>query len=234
MMLVHHRLPPTLPIAHRLPPTLPIAQELQVQCELIAKRSSARAAASDECRRVAKELAKRRPSLLPHRQPPSLPPRPTTRAARRPYSAPLLLGQMSAAGGRSAWGYFKCTRSLHPETGDVLLRMQPPEDEQQGWPSIAIARPCTRDVLQHGPFAFKLSPSSEVLAHLIVTRLRKALAKVSASCILDKPCSHRPRLCFCRGASVGAAVSICQRLRAGTSLAASLLSASPPTRESKT
>ena len=53
-------------------------------------------------------------------------------------------------------------------------------------------------------------------------------------CFLDKPCSHRPRLCFCRGASVGAAVSICQRLRAGTSLAASLLSASPPTRESKT
>ena len=175
-MLVQHRLPPTLPIAHRLPPTLPIAQELQAQSELIAKRSSARAAASDECRRVAKELAKRRPPLLPHRQPPSLPPRPTIRAARRPSSAPLLLGQMSAAGGRSAWGYFKCTRSLHPETGDVLLRMQPPEDEQQGWPSIAIARPCTRDVLQHGPFAFKLSPSSEVCAHLIVTRLRKALA----------------------------------------------------------
>lgn len=58
----------------------------------------------------------------------------------------------------------------------MLLRMQPPEDELQDWPSIAIARPSTRDVLQHGPFAFKLSPSSEVLAHLIVTRLRKALA----------------------------------------------------------
>jgi len=51
---------------------------------------------------------------------------------------------------------------------------------------------------------------------------------------LDNPCSHRPRLCFCRGASVGAAVSICQRLRVGTSLAVRLLSASPPTRESKT
>lgn len=78
--------------------------------------------------------------------------------------------QTQNACGRSAWGFFSCQRQLDSSTGEALLHTTP----EKG-PPITIARPYTSDLLQHGPFAFKLSPSSEVLAWLVAGPLRASL-----------------------------------------------------------
>jgi len=163
---------------HRAPPTLPLSaiqRELSEQNSLIIHRTAARAAAGELCRRRAREAARHRvPPQLPtaisaHRPPPV---RPTTKVPPRPHSAPVLLRQTLASRGRSPWGFFESRREL-TEGGEALLRTVPPPSH--GGPGIVISRPCTCEVLQFGPFAFKLSPSSEVLAWLVLGRFRASL-----------------------------------------------------------
>ena len=76
---------------------------------------------------------------------------------------------------RSAWGFFTCSY----ESNSLMRIGWPTTAADSGMlPQIALARPTERR-LAYGPFAFKLSPSSEVLAWLLATRFRKFLVGAS-------------------------------------------------------
>ena len=165
-----HRRPPELGWRRR-PPELPLCKELANQRTVIYHRTAARDAASEQCRARAREAAQHRPppplmsASIPKQRHPTL-----LQGISRPPSAELLQRQSQAAGGRSSWGFFACQRELDVNTREALLRIEPPDVmgcDGLSRESISIVRPCTSDVLAYGPFAFKLSPSSEVCAWLV-------------------------------------------------------------------
>lgn len=81
--------------------------------------------------------------------------------------------------GFSPWGFYSCTLSddVSSTGGETVLkvRAKPPHDQL---PELILARPCGAEDkrLAFGPFAFRLSPSSEVLAWLALTMLRPMLS----------------------------------------------------------
>ena len=160
-----------------------------MQAMLVQHRTSARAAAGELCRRRARQAAR-------HHRPP--PPKPLAELStnegalrrnarpmmpRRPRSAPQLASPQTEM---TPWRFFACKRHFDESANENSMLVWPAapssydvsEDfsnvgvAKGSGPPIVLARPCTSELLQHGPFAFKLSPSSEVLAWLVGGALR--------------------------------------------------------------
>ena len=86
--------------------------------------------------------------------------------------------QRVAANQRTSWGFFTSALSVDQRDNAPLLRIGAPAiNGAQQLPDMMLARPVGAEEkrLQFGPFAFRLSPSSEVLAWLLATRLRPKL-----------------------------------------------------------
>eukprot|EP00966_Prymnesium_polylepis_P001115 25431-Prymnesium_polylepis.1 len=86
---------------------------------------------------------------------------------------------------RTSWGFFVSAVGADPSDGAPLIRISAPaiRDERQP-PDVLLARPVAAEDkrLVFGPFAFRLSPSSETLAWLLATRLR---AKLKGARVLE-------------------------------------------------
>lgn len=99
-------------------------------------------------------------------------PPPKTRV--RPSTAPNVRLAFPHSG-FSPWGFFACTLSdLAVE--ETVLRVGAPASHA-GLPELVLTRPAAAEEkrLAFGPFAFRLSPSSEVLAWLALTMLHPLL-----------------------------------------------------------
>ena len=86
--------------------------------------------------------------------------------------------------GRSPWGFFKCALQSDAAGGeatgaDTVLVVGAPDVEGCATTPVVLSRPSggiSAQHLQYGPFAFRLSPSSEVLAWLACTMLKRMFA----------------------------------------------------------
>jgi hypothetical protein len=160
---------------------------------LCAARLAARAAASTRARQLVRTRPQRPQSAVPTiysaigppRTPLPMPTRASTLAAKQ------LLVEMREKK-RSPWGFFLC-QLLPGQLSELnLMRVGAPaalsagdgddgaaasESARTTYEDVLLARPAVPEErrLAFGPFAFRLSPSSEVLAWLAVTRMRDAL-----------------------------------------------------------
>ena len=188
------------PPAHRVAPrhrrpssaNVPIPAlllESQRTAALILARTAARAAAGERTRALIQEQrheerTRRRPASAPIRV--RKHPMPKAKlAAARAAAAKLLDGSKKQ---RSPWGFFLCDVCDDAEGKQRLLHVSAPA--AAAWddlddaptpdfplPDVTVARPAMAEErrLAFGPFAFRLSPSSEVLAWLAATILRPVL-----------------------------------------------------------
>ena len=188
-----HRPAPTLRggvAAHRPPP--PLILEAQRNEKLMLARMAARAAASERARLLAAKAAmargkRQRPASAPMRAAPSLPVASRLKIAAARDAAKKLLA--SGKQQRSPWGFFACQTQvgvgqseLHVSAPAVVTVSCGPDAvvsshtrcEAADSPDVIVARPADPEErrLAFGPFAFRLSPSSEVLAWLAATALR--------------------------------------------------------------
>ena len=205
MVDVKHRVPPKPWMVnqdarqHRAAPRLPSALALESERieKLIAVRAQVRAAASLHARSLVKEQRVRRPASAPllHRPAPAVDPR-AQRAASRAQRADAVAAAarlLKNRHRRSPWGFFSCDTCTSAEAAlHSVLHVGAPAvlasnrghvedghsaDESSSMPDVLLPRPAATDEhrLAFGPFAFRLSPSSEVLAWLAATRLREDL-----------------------------------------------------------
>ena len=162
---------------------------------LSAARIAARQRAASRCRADLVLCAARAPPPLPillplpprpaTRDDPAAKHRPAPTRPRSAAAAPPCAGgsRTSCAGGsRTSWGFFECARAEDTALGAPVLRIEAPRSwtaaplseananivDGQAQPPLLLTRPVDPDEkrLAFGPFAFKLSPSSEVLAWL--------------------------------------------------------------------
>ena len=185
------------PPAHRVAPrhrrpssaNVPIPAlllESQRTAALILARTAARAAAGERTRALIQEhrhegRTMRRPTSAPIRV--RKHPMPKAKLAAARAAAKLLDGKQ-----RSPWGFFLCSVCDDAEGKQRLLHVSAPA--AAAWddiddspapefplPDVTVARPAMAEErrLSFGPFAFRLSPSSEVLAWLAATFLRSVL-----------------------------------------------------------
>ena len=176
---------------HRAAPSAPLIVEQRRLEDEIAARLKARAAAVSRSRQLLKDI--RRPSSAPKlhsllvlRSAPMLGSRPGTSIGSRPSARVLPFNGIGSRldAKRSPWGFFPCSLE-QSETHGEMLRLCPPELLDDSPPDIVIARPHTPQDkrLCFGPFAFRLSPSSEVLAWLMATTSLRA--KLTGKSVLE-------------------------------------------------
>lgn len=149
---------------------------------LVAARSAARDAASEHARQLAARAAAFRSQRPRPTSAPNIRPRQSLTAARA--AATKLLAH-NGQRKRTPWGFFVCEEhcdasgritKLHVGAPAILAwaneeAVTPPP---QSLSDVIVARPTNPDEcrLVYGPFAFRLSPSSEVLTWLAATTLR--------------------------------------------------------------
>ena len=190
--------------SHRAPP--PLIQEQERLEALVAARMKARVAAMTRSRQLLHDMSSlpNRPrSAAPKLQALLMPkpglcrtapvlawtePKPARKSsppdlhetAAPPCKRPKELSFGGARGAtRSPWGFFPCTMEEEESGGASRHRLSAPEELDDAPPDVVISRPHTPQDkrLCFGPFAFRLSPSSEVLAFLMATTpLRRLLA----------------------------------------------------------
>lgn len=173
---MQHRAAPTLQrhsTQHRQPPTFsaPLVREAERIEALIQARLAARAEFSSYARALAAKSAKAsaaRAKLRPASAPlkgAAAAPRAKIAAARD--AAATLKGFLAGPQQRTPWRFFAC-RTVEG-VGQAELHVSAPAVlDERSLPDVIVARPACAEErkLAFGPFAFRLSPSSETLAWL--------------------------------------------------------------------
>ena len=145
------------------------AKSAAIRCSKAARFSGqARAVPDRACARLdgAKARAQKQPSG-------------SHETAAPPCKRPKELSFGGAPRSNPPWGFFPCTMEEEESGGASRHRLSAPEELDDAPPDVVISRPHTPQDkrLCFGPFAFRLSPSSEVLAFLMATTpLRRLLA----------------------------------------------------------